>query len=134
MQTVNTIAILVFISTDNNNKGKPISKEDLFQYTNGRFLSDEKLQFSKRYVRFNVEKLCDVVANVSGSRRSPVMNIEKMEGGFSKALLLTREDGSEYIVKIPFPNAGRPMYCTASEVAVLKFSKMKPNYQLRFGR
>lgn len=47
-----------------------------------------------------------------------------MEGGFSKALLITREDGSQYIAKIPCPCAGRPMYCTASEVAVLKFSKI----------
>jgi hypothetical protein len=46
-----------------------------------------------------------------------------MEGGFSKTLLMATEDGSEYIVKIPCPNAGRPMYCTASEVAVLSFSE-----------
>lgn len=113
----------MFIRTNNNNPGKLISEEDLFQYTNGRSLTDVKLQFSKRYVRFNVETPCDVVTNVPGSRRSPVLKIEKMEGGFSKALLFTREDGSEYIVKIPCPNAGRPMYCTASE-----------SYQLRFGR
>lgn len=47
-----------------------------------------------------------------------------MEGGFSKALLITTEDSSDYIV-IPCPNAGRPVYCTASEVAVLRFSKTK---------
>nr|ADI24944.1 unknown [Penicillium aethiopicum] len=44
-----------------------------------------------------------------------------MEGGFSKALTVRTLDGGEYIVKIPCPNAGRPMYCTASEVAVLDF-------------
>lgn len=48
-----------------------------------------------------------------------------MEGGFNKALLITTQDASEYIVKIPCPNAGRPMYCTASEVAVLRFSERK---------
>lgn len=47
-----------------------------------------------------------------------------MEGGFSKALLMTMVDGSEYIVKIPCSNAGRPVYCTASEVAVLGFGEI----------
>lgn len=112
------------ISTKNSNSGKPISEQELFRYTNGRFLTDEEFQFSKRYVHFNVEKLCDVITNLSGSRTSPVLKIEKMEGGFSKALLITREGGSQYIAKIPCPCAGRPMYCTASEVAVLKFSKI----------
>ncbi|OJJ51377.1 hypothetical protein ASPZODRAFT_127446 [Penicilliopsis zonata CBS 506.65] len=106
-------------------RGSPISREDLFRYTNGRFLTEEGAQFSKRYVRFNVDQLCDVVASVSGSKRSPVSKIEKLEGGFSKALLMTTEDGSEYIVKIPCPNAGRPMYCTASEVAVLDFIRTR---------
>jgi hypothetical protein len=64
-----------------------------------------------------------VIASISTTRTLPVSKIEKMEGGFSKALIVTTLDGSEYIVKIPCPNAGRPMYCTASEVAVLHFGK-----------
>ncbi|KAE8402309.1 kinase-like domain-containing protein [Aspergillus pseudonomiae] len=102
-------------------RGNPISKEDLFKYTNGRFLAAEDIQFSKRYVRFNIDRLCDVITSLSGSERAPVSKIEKLEGGFSKALLMTTEDGCEYIAKIPCPNAGRPMYCTESEVAVLNF-------------
>lgn len=54
-----------------------------------------------------------------------------MEGGFSKALLMTTLDGAEYIVKIPCPNAGRPMYCTASEVAVLNFGKIDLQWECR---
>ncbi|OKL59252.1 hypothetical protein UA08_05515 [Talaromyces atroroseus] len=105
----------------NNVQGNTISKDGLFRYTNGRFLNDEPSQLSKRYVRFDVEKLCDVIANLPGTQKSPVTRISKMEGGFSKALLITTEDTSEYIAKIPCPNAGSPMYCTASEVAVLGF-------------
>lgn len=62
-----------------------------------------------------------MIAGISGTGAPPVSKIEKMEGGFSKALLVTTLEGSEYIVKIPCPNAGKPMYCTASEVAVLNF-------------
>ncbi|KAJ5952684.1 uncharacterized protein N7479_011097 [Penicillium vulpinum] len=104
-------------------RGSPISKEELFKYTNGRFLSEEESQLSKRYVQFDVDRLCDVVSSISGTRAPQVSQIEKMEGGFSKALLVTTLDGSEYIVKIPCPNAGKPMYCTASEVAALNFVK-----------
>ncbi|PLB39970.1 uncharacterized protein BDW47DRAFT_4627 [Aspergillus candidus] len=50
-----------------------------------------------------------------------------MEGGFSKALLMKTVDGSSYIVKMPCLNAGKPMYCTASEVAVLDFGKILSN-------
>jgi hypothetical protein len=56
--------------------------------------------------------------------------IEKMEGGFSKALLLRKEDGSEIIAKIPFPIAGPPKYTTASEVATLEYRKFQNAYPL----
>ncbi|KAJ5101759.1 kinase-like domain-containing protein [Penicillium alfredii] len=108
-------------------RGKSISKEELFKYTNGRFLSEEDRQLSKRYVRFDVDRLCDVIASIPGAGPLQVSKIEKMEGGFSKALLVTTADGSEFIVKIPCPNAGRPMYCTASEVAVLAWSADSTN-------
>jgi hypothetical protein len=43
-----------------------------------------------------------------------------MEGGFSRALLMKKLDGSEVIAKLPFKIAGPPKYTTASEVAVLQ--------------
>ena len=88
---------------------------------------------SKRFVHFDVDRLCDVIAGISGTGASQVSKIEKMEGGFSKALLMTTQDGSEYIAKIPCPNAGRPMYGTASEVGVLDFGKMT-TYHVTFSR
>ncbi|KAJ5570619.1 uncharacterized protein N7459_010049 [Penicillium hispanicum] len=104
-----------------NSSRRSIPKEDLFKYTNGRFLAEEGDQLSKRFVHFDVDRLCNVIAGISRTGALQVSKIEKMEGGFSKVLLMTTMDGSEYIVKIPCPNAGRPMYCTASEVAVLNF-------------
>ncbi|KAH7088190.1 hypothetical protein FB567DRAFT_559894 [Paraphoma chrysanthemicola] len=44
-----------------------------------------------------------------------------MEGGFSKALLMAKEDGTEVVAKLPFSIAGPPRYLTASEAAVLQF-------------
>ncbi|KAJ8107252.1 hypothetical protein OPT61_g8997 [Boeremia exigua] len=51
------------------------------------------------------------------------LHLFKLEGGFSKALLMRKEDGQQIVVKIPFPIAGPPKYTTASEVAVLHYLK-----------
>ncbi|KAF1846161.1 uncharacterized protein K460DRAFT_313337 [Cucurbitaria berberidis CBS 394.84] len=102
-------------------RGKPINREELLKYTNGRFLANEKKATDRRYVNLDVDRLCAVAASTGGQEHSPVYAIEKMEGGFSKALLLRKEDGSEIIAKLPFPIAGPPKYTTASEVAVLQY-------------
>ncbi|KAL3433347.1 hypothetical protein BDV09DRAFT_186722 [Aspergillus tetrazonus] len=61
-------------------RGKPTSQEEVFAYTNGRFL-----------------------------------------GGLSKALLMTREGGSELIAKVPCRIAGPAFLTTASEVGTLEY-------------
>ncbi|KAH9868326.1 hypothetical protein J1614_007398 [Plenodomus biglobosus] len=101
-------------------RGKSISRDELFAYTNGRFLVNEAHACNRRYVRFNVDTLCTVAASAGGPH-SPIRAIEKLEGGFSKALLMQKEDGSEVIAKIPFPIAGPPKSTTASEVAILQY-------------
>ncbi|CAE6998145.1 hypothetical protein P3342_000765 [Pyrenophora teres f. teres] len=101
-------------------RGKSISREELFKYTNGRFLANEAEACNRRYVRFDIDQLCAVAAAAGGSS-SPIKAIDKMEGGFSKALIMRKEDGSEVVAKIPFSIAGPPKYTTASEVAVLTF-------------
>lgn len=80
-------------------------------------------------MKFDVDQLCAVAAS-TGGQHSPVQAIEKMEGGFSKALLLRREDGSEIIAKIPFSIAGPPKYTTASEVAVLQYRKIAKSMKM----
>ncbi|PVH68702.1 hypothetical protein DL98DRAFT_564620 [Cadophora sp. DSE1049] len=99
-------------------RGKPIVQEDLFRYTNGRFLAAEDTQCRRHYLIFNVQKLCDVAATLGDP--SPVIQIDKIEGGFSKTLLLRRADGQEHLAKLPCPNAGPSHLTTASEVAVLQ--------------
>ncbi|KAH7389999.1 kinase-like domain-containing protein [Pyrenochaeta sp. MPI-SDFR-AT-0127] len=104
-------------------RGKPISREELFTYTNGRFFINEAHAFKRRYVRFDVDKLCTIAATAGGPF-SPIQAIEKMEGGLSKAMVMRKDDGTEFIAKIPFPIAGPPKYTTASEVAVLQYLRM----------
>jgi hypothetical protein len=42
-------------------------------------------------VKFDLDALCDIAAAVDGSP-SPITIIEKLEGGFSKALLMKKEN------------------------------------------
>lgn len=112
--------VLFLLWPANCSTGKPITHEDLFQYTNGHFLIDEKLQFERRYVKFDLDRLCDIVASV-GDSESPISAVEKLEGGFSKALLMRKKNGTELIAKLPCPNAGPALYTTASEVAVMQY-------------
>ncbi|KAF1828538.1 hypothetical protein BDW02DRAFT_574796 [Decorospora gaudefroyi] len=101
-------------------RGKSISREELFNHDNGRFLVNEAEACNRRYLRFDIDQLFAVAAT-AGESASPIKAIDKSEGGFSKALIMRKEDGSEVVAKIPFSIAGPPKYTTASEVAVLKF-------------
>lgn len=100
-------------------RGERIGREDLFKYTNGRFLVREKEACDRRYLSFDLDQLCAIAA--SAGSKSPIRAVEKMEGGFSKALLMSKEDGTEVIAKLPFSIAGPPKYLTASEAAVLQY-------------
>lgn len=95
--------------------------QHIYRYTSGRWLWNEKDQFACRYVEFDLTGLLEVSAKAVGARRC--VQIEKLpEGNFNKVLLLTMDDGKRLIAKIPNPNAGRPHYTTASEVATMDYS------------
>jgi hypothetical protein len=98
------------------------ASEDLYRYTSGRWLVDEKAQQQLRYVKFDLNSLCRLAA-AHFSDATKCVRFVKLEGSFNKALLLTMDDGNEVIAKIPCPNSGPPSLTTASEVATLKFRK-----------
>ncbi|KAE8151418.1 kinase-like domain-containing protein [Aspergillus avenaceus] len=99
-------------------------KRDLFAYTTGRYLFNEKLRFEERYVEFNIEALEMVAAKSVG--REKVVNTRKLaEGGFNGVFVLTMDDGSEVIAKIPYPLTVPKTLTTESEVATLEFLRTK---------
>ncbi|KAB8279407.1 kinase-like domain-containing protein [Aspergillus minisclerotigenes] len=101
-------------------RGKPISREELFAYTNGHFLVDEQRQLDRRYLKFDLDTLCDVAVSAGGDS-SRIVTIEKLEGGFSKALLMKKGNGKEVIAKLPCRIAGPTSLTTACEVGVLEY-------------
>ena len=97
-----------------------VHNEDYFNYTRGRFVSNEQHEMSQRYVRFHVPELARLAAEAVGSKSC--VGIEKYpDGMYNKALLLTMDDGTQAVAKVPNPNAGRPHFTTASEVATMEF-------------
>ncbi|WEW57142.1 hypothetical protein PRK78_002603 [Emydomyces testavorans] len=100
------------------------NNDDFFRYTRSRFLCDEDKNLSQRYVRFNVEELAKIAAEVVGPGTRCCVKVEKLaDGMYNKALLLTMDDGIQVVGKVPNPNAGLPHLTTASEVATTDFVK-----------
>ena len=98
--------------------------QELFIYTSGRYLYNEKLRRAERHVHFNVPALKDIAVNCVG-RRS-VTRMEKLaEGGFSRVFLLTLDDGFEVIAKLPYSLTVPKHFTTESEVASLDFLSSK---------
>lgn len=92
----------------------------MYRYTAGRWLWNESDQLARRYVHFDINELVRVAAGSLGA--SNCTEIKKLpEGNFNKTFLLTFDNGSEVIARIPNPNAGRPHFSTASEVATMDF-------------
>ncbi|KAL3425182.1 hypothetical protein PVAG01_04463 [Phlyctema vagabunda] len=95
-------------------------KDDLFNFTRGRFVVDEEFEMSQRHVNFNVYELARLAAEAVGA--SQCVSIEKYpDGMYNKAMLLTMDNGTQVVAKIPNPNAGQPQFTTASEVATMDF-------------
>jgi hypothetical protein len=92
----------------------------MYRYTDGRWLWNEPDQLARRHVRFDMNELVRVAAGSLGA--SACTEIKKLpKGNFNKTFLLTLDNGSQAIARIPNPNASRPHFSTASEVATADF-------------
>lgn len=70
-----------------------------------------------------MDELCITTATVGG-KSSQVTAIDKMEGGFSKAFLMRKENRSEVVAKILCHIAGPPTLTIAGEVGALEYSTL----------
>ncbi|KAF5846456.1 hypothetical protein GGP41_003881 [Bipolaris sorokiniana] len=88
--------------------------------TRGRFVSNEKQEMSQRHVCFNVNELALRAAEVVGAKIC--VNIAKYRDSmYNKSMLLTMNDDSRVVAKVPNPNASLPYWTTASEVVTIDF-------------
>ncbi|KAI2084178.1 hypothetical protein LOZ36_005055 [Ophidiomyces ophidiicola] len=94
----------------------------LFEYARGRFVLGEKEQAHNHRVRVNMQELLRTAAKSVGAMRC--IDVEECPDGlYSKALILTMDDETQVVAKIPYPNIGVPYYTTASEVATMDFAR-----------
>ncbi|KAF2752159.1 hypothetical protein M011DRAFT_17646 [Sporormia fimetaria CBS 119925] len=95
-----------------------INSEHLFHSTRGRFVCIEVFDSSQRRVRFDVNELMETAAKAIGAEHC--IDIKKLpEGLYNKPTLLTFNNASQVVAKVPNPNAGLSHYTTASEVATM---------------
>ncbi|EHL02350.1 hypothetical protein M7I_1604 [Glarea lozoyensis 74030] len=68
-----------------------------------------------------MNELARIAAEVVGSKHC--VNVQKYpDGMYNKAFLLTMENGTQVVAKVPNPNAGLAHFTTASEVATMDFA------------
>ncbi|KAG6254360.1 hypothetical protein E4U23_006379 [Claviceps purpurea] len=107
---------------------------EFFTVTSSRGLEDEEDEFSQRRCdmdlieitqrrcEFNVSELAQHAARVVRADRC--VNIKEFLGGVNnRTLLLSMDNGKDVVAKILIPDAGRPHFTIASEVATMKFAR-----------
>ncbi|KAK2765358.1 hypothetical protein FQN54_008204 [Arachnomyces sp. PD_36] len=97
-----------------------------FDYTAGRWLHLDQPQREARYIRFNVDHLYKKVLSLCPSATS-IESCQKLEGGFSRAFIITTNDESRVVAKFPTSVAGPARYVTNSEVATITYLREHTN-------
>ncbi|KAI9040990.1 aminoglycoside phosphotransferase family protein [Aspergillus affinis] len=93
---------------------------DLFEYTSGRFLFNEKLRLAERRIQFNVDALARAACDSVDRHFNNVASISKLaEGGFNRVLQITFNDGYAILARLPYKTTVPKYYAVASEAATL---------------
>ncbi|KAK2750985.1 hypothetical protein FQN57_000060 [Myotisia sp. PD_48] len=93
---------------------------DPHHHTSGRWLHQDQHQLKARDINFNFQALCERVIKLSSSA-SKVTHCEKIEGGFNRSFLVTLDNGSKLVARLPTSVAGPKKLTTNSEVATMDF-------------
>lgn len=72
---------------------------------------------------FDFNRLCERILSLCPSATS-IEACQKIEGGFSRAFIITTNDGRRIVAKLPTHVAGPAAYVTNSEVAMITYCKI----------
>ncbi|EFQ97585.1 hypothetical protein MGYG_00625 [Nannizzia gypsea CBS 118893] len=98
--------------------------DELFTYTSGRFLYNERRRLEERRISFDVTALKDAAEKHVGHGK--ITSLQKLaEGGFNRVFLLTSEDGYQAIAKIPYTITVPKEYTPAIKVATTDLLRSK---------
>ncbi|KAJ9400232.1 hypothetical protein DTO282F9_3002 [Paecilomyces variotii] len=99
--------------------------DELFGYTSGRWIYNEHLRLSERYLKFDVVALKKAIAVACGGISSDIATFSKLsEGGFNRVFQATFKDGRCVIARLPYPSTVPEHYTVASEVATLDYLRL----------
>ncbi|KAI0044477.1 kinase-like protein [Auriscalpium vulgare] len=98
------------------------SRNDLFDYTSGRWVYNEALRLEERRIAFDVDGLRRLAAESVNQSLADVVSLSKLaEGGFNRTFLITLRDGQQIVARIPYPMTVPKYYAVASEVATIEY-------------
>ncbi|KAB8277878.1 kinase-like protein [Aspergillus minisclerotigenes] len=99
--------------------------DELFRYTSGRWIFNERLRLAERFLEFDVSALQNVVSAASGHSISDLRTFIKLsEGGFNRVFQATFSDGKCVIARLPYPSTVPEHYTVASEAATLDYLRL----------
>ncbi|KAH3973014.1 hypothetical protein HBH52_147360 [Parastagonospora nodorum] len=97
-------------------------RQDLFEYTLGRWIYNEKLRLEERQLYFSVEGLKKAATRALNQPESNVQSLRKLaEGGFNRIFELSMKDGTSILARLPYPSTLPRRLAVASEVATMDF-------------
>ncbi|CAK1366384.1 unnamed protein product [Cercospora beticola] len=95
-------------------------EHDLFNYTSGRWLYNEKQRLAERHLKFNIPALLEAAAKSIDRSKKDIKSFRKLaEGGFNRVFEVTMKDGFQVIARLPYPSTQPRLLATASEVATM---------------
>ncbi|PYH75396.1 kinase-like protein [Aspergillus uvarum CBS 121591] len=112
-------------STRCGRKSNVTLHDEFFRYTSGRWIFNEHLRLSERFLEFDVSALQDVISAASGRLKSDLKTFVKLsEGGFNRVFEATFSDGKCVIARLPYPSTVPEHYTVASEAATLDYLRL----------
>ncbi|RDX52769.1 protein kinase subdomain-containing protein PKL/CAK/Fmp29 [Lentinus brumalis] len=101
------------------------SRNDLFDYTSGRWLINDALRHAERRRVFNIDGLRRLAAQSVDRSPDDIVDFAKLpEGGFNRTFLITMRDGFQMVARIPYPATVPKYFAVASEVATMTLLRL----------
>lgn len=99
---------------------------DPHSYTDGRWLNHDRFERESRKIQFNFSALGYKVVELC-PRANYVAQCVKKDGGFSRVLVITMDNGQRVVARLFTSIAGPRRLMTNSEVATMTYCKHKPS-------
>lgn len=99
---------------------------DPYDYTNGRWLRADASQRDARRIKFDFPALCQkAISSAPGAKG--ISECTKVEGNFNRAFIISLDNGTKVVARVPLSVAGPSRLVTNSEVATMAYRMLYGN-------